>query len=311
MKASDLWVFCARYNPLGWETPHRHYLEWVEHMLDSGVNLVVAEVQYGEREFECNVSPHIRHVGLRASTPAWSKECAINQAIQRTPEANYIAWIDSDVFFEKAGWAAHVVEKLQLHHWIQPWSQAIDRGPNGEILSVFHSFCKQYLHGKQLRPDKHGWKSYGCDPYPHPGYGHATTRRVLEHTEMLFEWGGMGAADHSMCLALVGQAEHAAPRNSNARYIERLLRWQDRVQHAVHGSIGYAHNVVNHRFHGRKGDRKYLDRWESFTRHGFNPDEDLKRNSYGVLEWARNKPELEREWFLYMQSRQEDANVTE
>ena len=41
----------------------------------------------------------------------------------------------------------------------------------------------------------------------------------------------------------------------------------------------------------------------------FNPLEDLRRNSFGVLEFDGNKPELEREFDRYLRSRQEDANI--
>lgn len=311
MKASDLTVITARFNPLRWQTPHRHFVDWTTHMLDSGVNLVVAELQYGERPFECALSQHVKHVALRASSPAWAKESLLNAAIHRCPGAQYIAWIDADVFFERPDWAVETVEALQIYHWIQPWSQALDRGPGGEIMNgdrAFRSFCYQYEQGAPLRPDRNGWQAYK-HAYPHPGFAHASTRRVLDHTGGLFDLGGMGAADHAMCLALVGQAEHAAPKGCNARYVEHLLRWQERVRYAVHGRIGYVPGVINHRFHGAKVNRQYLSRWQLFLRHGFDPDADLKRNLHGVLEWAGGKPELEREWMLYLRARNEDGNV--
>lgn len=62
-------------------------------------------------------------------------------------------------------------------------------------------------------------------------------------------------------------------------------------------------------FHGRKGDRGYQSRWDMFVKHGFDPHEDLKRNSHGVLEFAGNKPELRREFDRYLQSRNEDINA--
>ena len=46
-----------------------------------------------------------------------------------------------------------------------------------------------------------------------------------------------------------------------------------------------------------------------FLRHGFDPDTDLKRNTFGVLELAGNKPELARELNLYFRQRDEDANT--
>jgi hypothetical protein len=313
MRAELLHVITARFNPLRWEAPERHYRDWVEHMLDSGVKLTVVECQYGERPHVANLGPHVNHVAVRASNPAWTKENLINIGIQRVPEADYICWADADVFFEKSGWAAEVVQALQLYRFIQPWHQAIDRGPRGEILNdgrSFRSFCHQYEQGEPLIPDRHGWKTYGHH-YPHPGFCWATTRRVLEYCGGLFELGGMGASDHAMALALVGKARHATPKDCNGRFVEHLLRWEERIRHAVHGRIGYVHNVINHRFHGKKKNRAYLDRWQMFLRHGFDPDTDLKRNTYGVLEWSGAKPELEREWMLYLRARAEDDNASD
>lgn len=313
MRADLLHVITARFNPMRWEAPERHYRDWVEHMLDSGVKLTVVELQYGERDHVCAIDPRVNHVMVRASSAAWTKENLINIGIHRAPEAQYICWCDSDVFFEKPGWAAETVHALQLYRFIQPWHQAIDRGPNGEILNdgrAFKSFCYQYEQGHPLIPDKHGWKSYG-HAYPHPGYCWASTRRVLDYAGGLFEYGGMGAADHAMALALVGKARHSAPKNCNDRFLEHLIRWEQRIAHAVHGRIGYVHNVINHRFHGKKPKRDYLGRWQMFLRHGFDPDRDLKRNTYGVLEWSGSKAELEREWLLYLRSRAEDDNSSE
>jgi len=312
-------------------------------MLDSGVCLHLTELQYGERPFLYADTPHIDFVGVRASSAAWTKENLINLGIYGAPEAKYICWCDTDIFFEKThSWASETVHALQLYKWVQPWTQAIDRGPNGEILNdnrAFRSFCYQYELDAPLVPDGHGWKTHHKDPdckcvchcaesppygpidckckcreqgphhpYPHPGYAHATTREVLDYAGGLFELGGMGASDHAMSLALVGKARSSAPKDVNISYVEHLCRWQDRIRHAVHGRIGYVNNVINHKFHGAKGDRQYLGRWEMFLRHGFDPDTDLKRNSYGVLEWVSNKPELEREWMLYLRSRNEDRN---
>lgn len=313
MQPDLLHVFTARFNPLRWQTPDRHYKEWIEHMLDSGVKLHVIECQYGERPYVCNISPHIHHIGVRADSPAWCKEALINIGIQRTPEAKYICWADSDVFFEKPGWAAETVQALQLYRIIQPWHQAVDRGPNGEILNAgkaFFSFCHQYEEGAPLIPDRQGWKNYGHN-YPHPGYCWASTRRVLEYTGGLFEFGGMGAADHMMALALIGKARNACPPKLMGRFMEHLLRWEERIRIATHGRIGYVHQVINHRFHGKKASRDYLGRWQMFLRHGFDPDRHLKRNTHGVLEWSGVSADLEREWLLYLRSRQEDGNLAD
>lgn len=307
MRAELLHVFSARFNPIRWETPQKLFEQWTSHMLDSGVKLTIIEVQYGERPFCCDISPHINHIGLRADSWAWTKENLINIGIARVPEAKYICWHDSDVWHRRPSWAVETVHALQHYRFIQPWSDAYDLGPHDEHLAHFKSFCWAVAHGKTLVPDRHGWK-HCYDPYPHPGYVWASTRRVLEYPGGLFELGGMGASDHAMALALVGKAVASAPKNSNPAYIEALKTWQDRLLPAVNGRIGYVHGTIEHHFHGAKKSRGYLSRWSMFLRHGFDPISDLKRNTFGVLEFAGNKPELEREWDLYLRSRNEDSN---
>lgn len=44
-------------------------------------------------------------------------------------------------------------------------------------------------------------------------------------------------------------------------------------------------------------------------KHGFDPETDLKRNSHGVMEFAGNKPALERAFDRYMREREEDVNT--
>jgi hypothetical protein len=309
MQASQLHVFTARFNPLRWATPHRHFVDWAQHILDSGATLTVVEIQYGKRAFACDL-PHVRHIGLRADSWAWSKECAINEGIRRTPEADYIAWGDADVWHRKPGWATETVEYLQHYRAMQTWTRALDLGPNDELIGVHTAFCNQYMQGEPLVAEgERFWKfDGGYAEYPHSGYFWACRRELLDWTGGLFELGGMGSGDHHMALGMVGKVERSWPGGTSASYRTHLLRWQERAGRFINGRIGALPGIIEHRFHGSKQKRGYLDRWGMFVRHGFDPDADLKRNSFGVLEWAGNKPELEREWDLYLRSRREDDN---
>jgi hypothetical protein len=309
MRSDQLHIVTARFNPLRWETPERHYRDWVEHILDAGARLTVVEVGYGERDFTCNL-PHVNHVGLRADSWVWGKECAINEGIRRIPEAEYIAWGDADVWHRKAGWAREAVEHLQHYRVIQTWSRALDLGPKDELIGVHHAFCAQYQAGAPLVADGPGFWAFdgGYAAYPHSGYFWACRRELLDWTGGLFDLAGMGSADHHMALALVGKVERSFPHGSSASYRAHLTRWQERARRYVNGRIASMPGLIEHRFHGSKVKRGYLDRWDMFVRHGFDPDTDLKRNSWGMLEWAGNKPELEREWDLYLRSRCEDDN---
>jgi hypothetical protein len=309
VKAEQLTVFTARFNPIRWATPEKHYRDWVTHILDSGAKLVVAEVQYGDREFTCDL-PGVTHIGLRADSWGWSKECALNIAIQRTPEAEYVAWGDADVWHRKPGWAREAVEHLQHYRVIQTWDKALDMGPDDSLIGVHRSFADCAMRNEPLIPtgDKF-WKfDGGYNDYPHSGYFWACKRDLLDWTGGLFELGGMGSGDHHMALAFEGLVEHSFPTGTRESYKAHLIRWQDRAQRFVNGRLGCVPGIIEHRFHGSKAKRGYLSRWDMFVKHGFDPDTDLKRNSWGVLEWAGNKPQLERDWDNYLRSREEDNN---
>lgn len=310
MRPDLLHVIAARSNPLRWQTPDRIYAEWAQHMLDSGVKLTVIEVAYGERPFTCAL-PHVNHIGVRAKTWCWSKENALNLAIQRLPEAKYFCWSDTDVFHRRSNWASETVEALQHYDVVQPWSDAYDLGPNDEHMQHHVSFCRQFLHGLPVVPDGTKFWKFAGGPYdyPHSGYAWAATRQFFDWMGGLFEVGGMGSGDHHMALALVGHADRSIPGGTSEGYRRNLFQWQARALHHVNRNIGYVPGTIEHRFHGRKADRGYLSRWDMFVRNGFDPDTDLKRNSHGIFEWGGNKPELRREFDLYLRSRNEDINT--
>lgn len=311
MDAQTLHVVTARFNPIRWQTPDRHYRDWVTSILDSGARLTVVEVQYGQRAFTCAL-PHVHHVGLRADSWAWSKECAINEGIKRIPEAEFIAWGDADIWHRKTDWARETVEYLQHYRVVQTWTTALDLGPHDELIGVHRSFCAQYMVGKPLvATSARFWKfDGGYAEYPHSGFFWACRRGMLDATGGLFELAGMGSADHHMALALAGKVERSWPEGTSGTYAGHLLRWQERARRYVNGRIAALPGIVEHRFHGGKHNRGYISRWDMFVRHGFDPDTDLVRNSFGVLEWSGNKPELEREWDAYLRSRREDDNST-
>jgi len=309
MPEPKLYVITARFNPLRWQTPDRIYREWADHILASGAELIVAEIQYGSADFTCKMDG-VTHIGLRADSWAWSKEAAINEAIRRTPQAEYIAWGDADVWHRRSDWARETIMLLQHYRIIQTWTQAIDLGPRDEIMAIHRSFASLFQEGAQvIAQTPNSWKSTGGYlDYPHTGYFWACRRNFFDATGGLFDIAGMGSADHHMALGLLGEIERSSPGEASAAYKAHLKRWEGRAQRFVNGRIGALDGVIEHRFHGSKAKRGYIDRWKIFIDHNFDPDTDLIRNSHGIIEWAGNKPDMERAWEQYLRSRCEDDN---
>jgi len=311
MTTPVLHVFTARFNPLRWRQPQRHYLDWAHRMRDLGAEVTVVECAYGEAPWVCAIPGVVHHIGVRADSWAWAKECLLNLGIQRRPEAQYVCWADSDVFPRRNDWVEATLDALQHYHVVQPWETCYDLGPGDSHAHVWRSFARQYLHGHPIvvgeGEDFH--KFWGGEhDYPHTGYCWAAKRSMLNEVGGLFEYGGMGAADHHQAVAMLGRVKSSFPKTISPAYRVLLEAWEKRATHAVNGRIGYVAGTIEHRFHGAKQNRQYWDRWQMFLRHGFDPMTDLKRNTWGVLEFAGNKPALELEWDQYLRMRWEDDN---
>ncbi len=220
------------------------------------------------------------------------------------PEAKYIAWVDSDIVFRRADWASATVEALDHYRVVQPWTDCYDLGPHGEHMQHHRSFCHQFHKGHPVGPCS--WKAPYC--FPHPGFAWATTRDVLDRVGGFLDVAAMGSGDHHMAYAMVGQVVATIPRSASESYTRALMLWQSRAQPIINRRLGYVHGTIEHQFHGAKKNRGYQDRWKIFTKFGFDPATDLKRNTHGVIEWSGGKPELEREFDLYLRSRNEDGN---
>lgn len=303
-------------NPLRWETRNNHAVAAIKNWLkEPNIIVYVGEVAHGARD-HCLIEefinhPRVVHIPLKATTMAWSKENVLNLIISRMPfQAKYIGTFDADILFRKSGWALETIHQLQIYPVVQPWKTAYDLGPNDDHIQTHKSFSGLYRDKKPVvSTGSKFWRFDGGQyDYAHSGYAWAWLRSFLNIVGGLFEYGGMGSADHHMALGLIGKTERSLPGGVTPEYKAAVLDWGSRANLHLNGKLGVVHQTIEHLFHGDKARRGYLTRWEMFIKHEFNPYTDLKRNSYGVLEFAGNKPDLEHDFTLYLESRQEDNN---
>jgi len=316
MRSDLLHVVTAVANPIRWDSRTRLARKAILQWAEDGANVTIVECAYGMRPYElidlAENCPGITHVAVRARSLVWNKECLINIGISRLPpSAAYIGVFDADIHFRKRGWAAETVHALQLYPVVQPWSDCYDLGPHDEHMQSHKSFARQYHEGKPVVPNaKKFWKFDGGPyDYPHSGYAWAWTRSALDDVGGLLDICAMGSGDHHMALGLIGAAEKSMPGKTNHHYHTAVMRWQARALHHLSRKVGFVPGTIEHFFHGSKQNRKYVDRWEMFIEHNFDPTTDIKRNSYGVIEFAGQKPELERAFDRYLRGREEDANI--
>jgi hypothetical protein len=303
VKAELLNVVSVVFNPIRWQSRIALYRQFEQHMLDSGVHLTTVECALGERPFELD-NPRVNHVKVRANSILWNKENLINLAIARLPpDWKYVAWLDADILFRQPGWASETVQALQQYHVIQPWESCYDLGPHGEHVDLHHSFLSLWWKDKSIRFG-------GGYTFAHPGYAWACTRQAFEWLGGLIETAALGAGDHHMALALIGRVGESVPGGLSASYLRHLNIWQARALQHINFSLGFLQgSTIEHFWHGRKEDRHYSLRWDIVTGNQFDPDTDLKRNAFGVLELAGNKPGLEHDLDTYFRQRNEDGNL--
>lgn len=311
----NLYIVACVANPLRWKSrvalARAAVADWLK---ERNVHVTLAECAYGSRGYELAdlSSERFKHIPLRATTMAWSKENLLNIAIANLPPgAAKIVTLDADIVFRRDGWGTDTLAALDLYPVIQPWTFAYDLGPNDEHIGVHQSFASIYHAGGPVVPGgRRFWKSdSGPYAYPHPGFAWAWARRTLDRIGGLFELGGMGSGDHHMALGMVGKFEASLPAGISKGYRDAVASWSHRAVAELNGKLGFTHGTIEHPFHGRKADRGYQSRWDMFLQHDFDPATDLKRNSYGVIEFSGNKPNLERAFDRYLRSREEDVNT--
>jgi hypothetical protein len=327
----DLKVVTMVSNPIRFKTRYNLYRRFAKHMHDSGVDLVTVEVQQGQRPFCVTEADNPNHIQLRTYHELWLKECALNIAAKHLyalyPDWKYMAWIDADISFFNAGWAAETLSMLQRFRILQLWTTAIDLDYNMNPLQTIRSFAWCYreslknpesmgvkVNGKQEYnvgiPD---WKMYAAlvKPFWHSGFAWAIRRETYEdlggaYDSGIFETGILGSGDHHMALAFIGEVTRSMPKDVGSRYMDLLLEYQNRCDKHVQHDIGYIDGGIAHYFHGSKKNRGYRTRWQILAENKFDPTYDLKRDKNGLFMLTDRNIKLRDDIRNYFESRNED-----
>ena len=309
----NFYVVAVMTNPERYKTRPRLFQEFQERMKKYGAKLYVVEGALGDRNFEVTDAANPRHIQIRTDSELWLKENLINIGISRLPPSwQYVAWIDGDIDFVRPDWMEETVHELQHHPVVQMFEDAVDLGPNHEILTTTKSFAYCYKngmpHANMVSKDEGYYYegSNGKGMYWHPGYCWAATRDAINTLGGLFDCGILGAGDHHMACSLVGEAKRSIPAGIHPHYARLVLAWQDRALR-LHKNIGYVKGTIYHFWHGKKRDRKYKDRWSIMLENNVDPSVDVHKDWQGVWMLYPGHETLRNQLRDYFQSRNEDS----
>jgi len=274
-----LHVIAVISNPIRYASRYELYKKFKEHMaLQPLVVLHTVEIAFGRRPFEIPDA----ELKLRTYDEVWHKENMINLMINRLPpDWKYVAWIDADIEFQRKDWAVETMQQLQHYMVVQMFQNAIDLGPNGEVMSKANGFIWSYINGQprpKIGPDG---KSYGYTTW-HSGYAWAARREAIDYLGGLYDVSVLGSGDHLMAWGLIGQ--NILPSQMSEGYHKSLNDWIGRSNRLINRDVGYCPGTILHYFHGAKANRKYNSRWKILEKYSFDPFLDLKRDYQGLYQ---------------------------
>ncbi len=306
MRPDLLHVVTCVSNPVRYRSRWRLYERFAAQMERAGVRLLTVELAYGERPFEVTRPGRRDHVQLRSRSELWSKENLLNIGFAHLPEGwRYAAWIDADVEFQNPDWAGETVERLQLFDALQLFSHAVDLDPEHQVLGCCKpktGFMHAWWHGlpASRHYDDGNW---------HPGYAWAVRRDAYVALGGLMDFCVLGSADRHMAMSLIGKGGLSVHRKVSPAYKRRVLAWQERAERSVRRNVNYVPGLLTHWWHGKKKDRRYVERWQILADHDFDPDLDLRRDwaQHGLLELGDAKTGLRDDIRRYLRARNEDS----
>jgi hypothetical protein len=318
---SSFYVIAVLSNPERYKKRVTLFREFMARMERYKANLLVVELAYGDREYEVTDESNPFHIRIRSDTSLWHKENLINIGITRLPSNwKYVAWVDADIDFVRPDWIEETVHELQHHPVVQMFEDAIDMGPDHQVLTTSKSFAYCYrknltyngknatTSAKQEVPSGYyySYPSHGKGLYWHPGYAWAATKDAINTLGGLFDLGIAGAGDHHMACCLIGKGAASVPSSVTKEYKRQVLHWEERAAR-LHKNIGYVKGTIYHFWHGKKRDRHYKDRWQILTENKYDPVKHIHKDWQGLLTLYPGHEDLRDDMRDYFQSRNEDS----
>jgi len=282
---SSLQVITTHFNPCGYRAPLRNYQAFVRHMESFGVHVRTAELTFDDA---APVIPQsVKFKGSSKTHMLWQKEALLNALIE-TSTSEYIAWIDSDVWFMNPNWVDEAVTLLRHKtDVVQLFSDArmIDR--RGVVSDrKWPSSIAAYL------------RQEACDDfsYCHPGLAWAARGDWLREYG-LYDKLVAGCGDSTMALLWCGKPLCGF----NSELLDDVMRWNAPSKPMV----GYVSGTVLHMYHGANKNRR---RSEQRSFHQLIRPCDLAYDGWpGPLRWTDDAdPDVIRRIQQRFVDRQED-----
>jgi hypothetical protein len=309
--ADGLWAITSFYNPVGYRRRIENYRRFRERL---SVPLVAVELGY-RSDFELGEGDADILVQLRGIDVMWQKERLLNIAVKALPaHCTKVAWIDSDVLFERDDWPDRAAETLEKASFVHLFSQVHYMPPDAHPDS-FSTDIAEARRTSLVAAAACGASVMECFDdanrrvFGHysPGFAWAARRSFIERVG-LYDCCIVGGGDRAMAAAAYGYYDHVIKRHhmidgEAARYIA----WAEPFHDAVDAAIDFVEGDIFHLWHGALLDRRLRERHRWLSHFAFDPTADIALADNSVWRWNSHKPDMHafvRERFV---SRREDG----
>jgi hypothetical protein len=240
---------------------------------------------------------------LRGDIPLWHKENMINLGVKYLlpPDWKAFAWIDADIEFDNPHWASDALKILNNGcDFIQLFTHAIDMDYNKQIMNLFTGFGYQYSKTFKKGTEKNYW---------HPGFAWACNRHTYDKIGGIFELSILGSGDNIMCHTFIKRSVNSLKPGMTNDYIDSVSLYQEKMNGI---KLGYVPGTILHHFHGKKVNRKYLEREDILIKHQFSPYKHITYDDKGLIIPSKDCPqEFLNDILDYFKNRNEDEMVEE
>ena len=302
-----LYVIVPYFNFCKSQRRYDLFLEFIERLSKyDKVKIVISEATNTDTfDLPDDMEFVYQHHGFKLESEYWCKENLINVAVRSLPLTwKYIAWIDADLTFLNDNWVEETLNELKIAHFVQLFASAVYLGPNEEAMRVDRGF------GYMYKNSKHDWRSDHKYGFWHCGFAWACNKYAYEKTNGLIDYAILGSGDHHMALSYIQKVEMSFPKNNKIHesFFQKLKDYQALVR--IHKlRLSYIEGTILHHWHGSLEDRKYVERWDIFYKHNYNPEEDIVYNHEGLINLSEKGKRMEIDIVQYFIDRREDNTV--
>lgn len=322
---SDFFVVLVISNTARFKRRAHLFNKIAQKLKESGVDHVLVELAFGDRNFFCTSSHMHNHLRLRGVDEFWHKENLTNLGIAHGMKLwgdRKKKFLQMDADCEPIGttfndWFSEIWHQLQHYEFVQAWSWLQHLDINHEPLGSQHpgytgglnpSFMFNYINYGTPYPDH---KSTG---YPvkwgSPGLAWAGNLSAWNHVSGFGDVGITGGGDWYFAHMSISDLPFPQMKGYTKDYLDYWRHRQDLFERWIKRDVGYVPAFLLHHFHGKISQRGYNWRERILIDNQFSPTKDLKRDSQGLWQletWEPRQIRMRDQLRKYARSRNEDS----